>query len=87
MMRMIKYLGVVEDGELIDLVGAFQEIYTKEEDRQAKTVSSSMLQGIAKEATVTVKGNTSCFSGKAIKVEDSLTKIVGSFYIESDEHE
>lgn len=82
-----QYLGVVQDDELIDLVGVFQEIYTKEEDRQAKTVSSSMLQGIAKEATVTVKGNTSCLSGKAIKVEDSLTKIVGSFYIKEDEHE
>ena len=39
------------------------------------------------ELQVTVKGNTNCLSGKVIKVEDSLTKIVGSFYIESDEHE
>lgn len=82
-----QYLEVVQNDELINLVGIFQEIYIKEEDKQAKTVASSMLQGIAKEATVTVKGNTNCLSGKAIKVEDSLTKIVGSFYIESDEHE
>ncbi len=81
-----QYLGVVQNDELINLVGVFQEIYIKEEDKQAKTVASSMLQGVTKEATVTVKGNTSCLSGKAIKVEDSLTKIVGSFYIESDEH-
>lgn len=46
-----------------------------------------MLQGITNEATVTVKGNISCLSGKVVKVEDSLTKLVGSFYIESDEHE
>ena len=82
-----QYLGVVQNDELINLVGIFQEVYIKEEDKQAKTVASSMLQGITKEATVTVRGNTSCLSGKAIKVEDSLTKIVGSFYIESDEHE
>ena len=82
-----QYLGVVQNDELINLVGIFQEVYIKEEDKQAKTVASSMLQGITKEATVTVKGNTSCLSGKAIRVEDSLTKIVGSFYIESDEHE
>lgn len=82
-----QYLGAVQDDELISLIGTFQETYTKEEDKQAKTVANSMLQGITKEATVTVKGNTSCLSGKTIKVEDSLTKIVGSFYIESDEHE
>lgn len=82
-----QYLGVVQNDELINLVGVFQEVYIKEEDKQAKTVASSILQDITKEATVTVKGNTSCLSGKAIKVEDSLTKLVGSFYIESDEHE
>ncbi|WP_410497025.1 hypothetical protein QTL86_09145 [Cellulosilyticum sp. ST5] len=82
-----QYLGVVQNDELISLVGVFQEIYIKEEDKQARTVARSMLQGIAREAQVTVKGNTSCLSGKVIKVEDSLTKIVGSFYIESDEHE
>ena len=82
-----QYLGMVQNDELINLVGVFQEIYIKEEDKQARTVASSMLQGVTKEATVTVKGNTSCISGKVIKIEDSLTKLVGSFYIESDEHE
>ncbi len=82
-----QYLGVVQDDELIGLVGVFQEIYIKEEDKQAKTVAQNMLQGIAKEATVTVKGNTSCLSGKTIRLEDSLTKLMGSFYIESDGHE
>ena len=82
-----QYLGVVQNDNLIGLVGVFQEIYIKEESRQAKTVASSMLQGITKEAMVTVKGNTSCISGNMIELEDSLTKLVGSFYIESDEHE
>ncbi len=82
-----QYLGVVQNDELINLVGVFQEIYIKEEDKQAKTMASSMLQGITKEATVTVKGNINCLSGKTIRVEDSLTKLMGSFYIEADEHE
>lgn len=81
-----QYLGVVQNDKLINLVGVFQEVYIKEEDKQAKTVASSMLRGITKEATVTAKGNTSCISGKVIKIEDSLTKLVGSFYIEEDEH-
>ena len=82
-----QYLYVVQNDKLISLVGVFQEIYIKEEDKQAKTVASSMIQGIAREAQVTVKGNTSCISGKTIRVEDSLTKLMGSFYIEQDSHE
>jgi len=82
-----RYLDVVQNDELINLVGVFQEIYIKEEDKQTKTVAQSMLQGITKEVTVTVKGNISCISGRVIRVEDSLTKLVGSFYIESDEHQ
>lgn len=81
-----QYLDMVQDNELINLVGIFQEVYTKEEDKQAKTVAQSLLQSISKDINITVKGNTSCLSGKTIKVEDSLTKIVSSFYIESDEH-
>ena len=82
-----QYLGVVQNEEAINLVGVFQEVYAKEEDKQANAVASSMLQGTTKEAIVTAIGNTSCISGKMIRIEDSLTKLVGSFYIESDEHQ
>ena len=82
-----QYLGVVQNNELIGLLGTFQDIYIREDDKQAKTVASSMLQGISHEISVTVRGDTSCISGRTIKIKDSLTKLVGSFYIESDEHE
>lgn len=81
-----QYLGVVQNDELISLLGAFQEVYTKEEDKQAKTVAYSMLQGVTREVQVTAIGNASCISGKVIKIEDSLTKLVASFYIEEDKH-
>ncbi|MBE6022765.1 MAG: hypothetical protein E7231_05975 [Cellulosilyticum sp.] len=81
-----QYLGVVQNDELIDLLGVFQEVYIKEEDKQAKAVAQSMLQAIDEEISITVIGNTSYISGKTIKIEDSLTKLMGSFYIESDEH-
>ena len=82
-----QYLSVVQNNELIGLLGAFQDIYIREHGKQAKAVAQSMLQGIAKEISVTVKGNTNCISGGIIKIEDTLTKLVGSFYIDSDEHE
>lgn len=79
-----QYLGVLQNDELIGLLGTFQDIYTKESNKQEKAVAQSTLQGITQEINVTVKGNASCISGKMIKVEDALSKIVGSFYIESE---
>lgn len=81
-----KYIGVVENKQLIALLGVFQEVYTKEKDKQAKTVASNMIQGIEKSIDVTVIGNVECISGKAIKLEDPTTKLKGLFYIESDTH-
>ena len=82
-----QYLGAVQDNELISLLGTFQDIYIEEDGKQAKAVAQSMLQGISKEISISVRGNTSCITGKTIRIEDSSTKLVGSFYIESDEHE
>ena len=73
--------------EQVNFTFSNQEIYIREEEKQTKTTANSMLQGITKEATVTALGNTSCISGKMIRIEGSLTKLVGSFYIKSDEHE
>lgn len=81
-----KYIGVVENKQLVNLIGVFQEVYTKEKDKQAKTVASNMIQGIEKTVDVTVIGNVECISGKAVKIEDPITKLTGLFYIESDTH-
>lgn len=81
-----KYIGVVENKQLISLLGVFQDVYKKEKGKQAKTVASNMIQGIEKSVDVTVIGNVECMSGKAIKVEDPITKLTGLFYIESDTH-
>ncbi len=82
-----QYLGVVQKDELIGLLCTFQEIYIKEDGKQAKAVAQSMLQGVSQEISVTIKGNIGCISGKTIEIEDSLTKLVSCFYIEADEHE
>lgn len=81
-----KYLGVVQNDKLISLLGTFQDIYTKEEDKQARVMAQSMLQDITREIQITAIGNSSCLSGKTIKTVDSLTKIEGTSYIEEDEH-
>ncbi|MFR2838551.1 MAG: hypothetical protein ACLTBU_05635 [Zhenhengia sp.] len=81
-----QYLGVVEDKELIALVGIFQDVYTKEQDKQAGTVASNMLRGIEQSIELTTLGNTSYVSGKLVNLEDSATKQLGLFFIVSDSH-
>lgn len=81
-----QYIGVVEDKELINLLGVFQDVYTKEEDKQAGTVASNMLRGIEQSIELTTLGNTSYVSGKLVNIEDSATKQLGLFFIVSDSH-
>lgn len=81
-----QYIGVLEDKELIDLVGIFQDVYTKEQDKQAGTVASNMLKGIEQSIELTTLGNTSYVSGKLVNIEDSSTKQLGLFFIVSDSH-
>lgn len=81
-----KYIGVVEDKKLIDLVGVFQDIYTKENDKQAGTVASNMLRGIEQTLELTTLGNISYVSGKLISIEDLTTKQLSLFLIVSDNH-
>ena len=82
-----QYFGVIQNDELIDLLGTFQDVYIKEDGKQAKAVAQSMMKGVSQEISITVKGITNCISGKMAKIEDSMTKLEGLFYIESDEHE
>ena len=81
-----QYIGVVENKELIDEVGIFQDVYTKEQDKQAGTVASNMLRGIEQNVEITTLGNTSYVSGKSVNIEDPITKRQGLFFIISDSH-
>ena len=81
-----QYLGVVEDKELINLVGVFQDVYTKEQDKQAGTVANNMLRGIEQSIEITMLGNTEYRNGKLVNIEDTATKQLGLFFIMSDSH-
>lgn len=81
-----QYSGVVEDSQLIDKFGVFQEIYTKEEDKNANTVAKEMLQGIEQSVSIMCIGNYRCISGYCINVKENKTKLFGKFEITSDSH-
>ena len=80
------YEGASKQNKKIDLVGIFQDVYTKEQDKQAGTVASNMLRGIEQSMELTTLGNTSYASGKLVNIEDSATKQLVLFFIVSDSH-
>ncbi|MDA3731716.1 hypothetical protein PBV87_09525 [Niameybacter massiliensis] len=65
---------------------SLQDVYTKEQDKQAGTVASNMLQGIEQSIELTTLGNTSYVSRKLVNIEVSATKQLGLFFIASDSH-
>ncbi|MDU6361528.1 MAG: hypothetical protein E6590_16480 [Clostridiales bacterium] len=81
-----QYIGVVEDKELIDRVGIFQDVYTKEQDKQAGTVASNMLKGIEERIEITTLGNVQYRTGKVVKIQDISTKVDKVFCITDDSH-
>ena len=81
-----QYLGVVEGDELVNQLGIFQDIYVKEEDKQAGTVAKNMLQGIEQTIDITTLGNTLYRTGKTVQIQDSTTKVVDLFCIIGDSH-
>lgn len=82
-----QYLDVVTQDVSISLLGVIQDIYNKEEDKQARAVASSMLTSIEKSVSVTCLGHISLISGYSVKIFDTATGITGKFVITSDSHE
>lgn len=79
-------IGMVENAEWINKYGLLQDIYTKEKDKQAKTVAKSMLVDVQKVAKITALGNVQCITGNGIEVKDASSGLIGVFYIDSDTH-
>lgn len=79
-------IGLVENADLIKKYGILQDVYTKEKDKQAKTVAKSMLEDVQKIVKITALGNVECVTGNGIQLKDAATGLTGVFYIDSDTH-
>ena len=82
-----KYISTVNNKESAQLFGVFQDIYKKEEEKQALTAAKAMLKVSERTIQLKVLGNISLISGYTVKVHDDDAKITGTFIITSDEHE
>lgn len=76
----------VKNDNWTDKYGIFQAILQKEEGINPVLAAKAMLQGINQEASVEAIGDIRCISGFGVKIKDSITKLSGKFWIESDSH-
>lgn len=79
-------IGMVENAEWIKAYGVLQSAYTKEKDKEAKTVAKGMLEDVKKTVSITAVGDIACVSGKGIQIRDEGAGLSGLFYIDSDTH-
>ena len=76
----------VEDSNLLQMCGLFQDIYKQQENKDDNAEAKAMLKGIEQTCSLTGFGDTSCITGFGVQVKDTHTGLVGLFYIDSDSH-
>ena len=76
----------VKNDEWLKAYGLFQDVYKKQEDKDANAEAKAMLNGIEQSCSLTGFGDATCITGYGVQVKDNYTGLVGLFYIDSDSH-
>lgn len=76
----------VKNDDWLKTYGLFQEVYKKQEDKDANAEAKAMLNGIEQSCSLSGFGDTTCITGYGVQVKDTYTGLVGLFYIDSDTH-
>ena len=76
----------VKNDDWLKTYGLFQDVYKKQEDKDANAEAKAMLNGIEQTCSLTGFGDTTCTTGYGVQVKDNYTGLVGLFYIDSDTH-
>lgn len=76
----------VKNDDWLKTYGLFQEVYKKQEDKDANAEAKAMLKDIEQTCSLSGFGDTTCITGMGVEVKDTYTGLVGLFYIDSDTH-
>ena len=76
----------VKNDDWLKTYGLFQEVYKKQEDKDANAEAKAMLKGVEQTCSLTGFGDTTCITGYGVQVKDLHTGLVGLFFIDSDTH-
>ena len=76
----------VKNDDWLKTYGLFQDVYKKEDGKNASAEANAMLNGVEQTCSLTGFGDTTCITGYGVQVKDTYTGLVGLFYIDSDAH-
>ena len=76
----------VTNSEWVKLYGVLQDIVKVEEGKDSTTEAKAKLNGVEQTYSLKGYGDTTCITGRGVKIKDSVTGVVGLFYINSDTH-
>lgn len=78
--------GVVQNSADVNQYGIFQQVYTKEEGKDANTTAQSMLHGVDKTFEFECLNVNDAITGSGMIINDSTTKLSGVVWIDADSH-
>lgn len=78
--------GVVQNDEDVKKYGIFQQVYTKEEGKDATTTAKSMFVGVEKTFTLNCVNHNGAVTGSGAVVRDSSTGLSGVVWVDADTH-
>lgn len=78
--------GVVQNDADVKKYGIFQQVYTKEEGKNATTTAESMFVGVEKTFTLNCVNHNGAVTGSGAVVRDSSTGLSGVVWIDADTH-
>jgi hypothetical protein len=86
-----KVLATIEDTTLIKQYGVLQDLKRESEitTGEAQTIAKNLLKElgrVGRKAEITCLGLDDVEAGTAIEVQESLTGLTGTFYVDTDEH-
>lgn len=81
-----KFLFKIEDKEMVNKFGIFQNIILQEENKDMNSVAKNSLIGIEKTLNLECVGNTACVKGSTIEIKNINSESVGQFIIVAHNH-
>jgi hypothetical protein len=79
-------IGVVQNDEDVSKYGIFQQVYTKEEGKDATSTAKSMFNSVEKTFTLDCVNFNGAVTGAGAVVRDSSTGLSGIVWIDADTH-
>ncbi len=93
---MVNYVAILTDkGKKVDAVensedrrkyGTFAGTYKKQKDKHAREEARDMLQRLERTGSVSATGDIRCIAGRAVNIEEKLSRLTGRQIIKSDKH-